>query len=326
MTDANTTQNTNATESTETQTEAKTVLNDMQTPRLFATVEDASNYLGACQTDFADFESQNFVLNGVNAEDGSFDPAIYTDDSRVLVHVLKTRTAKRKDAAGNEIETPGAVQAIVVTPVPTIEALLADSQGKAWLETKINTALVKAAMDPLRGADNYAVASKDMPLTLAEFTTQDRTSSSVTETFEKLYKGIMAAFASKSPAWARVMRKKDEFKKSLESAAYALAVYPQLEDRGDKPSYFVMALQFGIIEAKKAGLDPTFFETCLESRDEKAIAEDISTAEDEDFDLSDLALPAPKADAAPAAEGDAPASDSTDGDGPGEQSNEAAGE
>lgn len=306
MNDVTTAPNGEATEATANEAKAKTVLTDMKTPRFFDSVEDASTYLGKMQTELSDFAEQEFVLNGLDAETGEFDPELYGEGTRVMVHVLKNRGVKTKDALGNEQTSPATVQCIVVTPVPSLPAIQADAQGTAWLDKIVDTQIAHVAVASLRGADNLAVASKDMPLALADFVTA-RESGSVAATFDAQFRGIIDALKAKSPAWAKARITKGELKKAFESAPYAIAVYPTLEDRGDKPSLFVMAMQLGIREAKAAGLDPTIYETWLATRDNKELADESLTGEEGDFDLDDLSLAPAATDEADATESEAEA-------------------
>jgi hypothetical protein len=274
---------------------SKTVLDDMPSPRFFPNVEEAANYLNQCDESYSDFESVPKIGNGIDWDTGEFDPAVYSDDSRVMVAVLTNRGTKQADGTTG----PSTVRCIVITPVPTLDALLASESGVAWLSKVINTQLNHTAVAPLRKAENLTLAAKEMPLSLEDFVTTSRESSSVTETFDKLFRGILDSFKAKSPAWAKARLIKAELKKAMESAAYASSVYAPLEDRGEKPSLFVMAIQVGIREAKAQGLDPTIFETWLATRNEKTIA-DAEAEEEEDFDLDDIVLAAPIEEAAPA--------------------------
>lgn len=299
----------------------KSVIEDMapKSPSFFSSVDEAVAYLTRMQTELPDFGNYPLIANGIDGATGDFDPAVYTDETRVMVHVLTNRGTKSKDAQGNEVTNPSTVRAIVIHPVPTYDAIMNDEAGLKWLHKIVNTQLSHVAVAPLRKADNLEVAQKDMPglaeidganvFNLASFFS-GRESSSVTETYDKLFRGIIDGFNPKSTPWKRARLNKAELKKALESTAYALAVYPTLEDRGDKPSLFVMAAQVGIREAKAQGLDPTIFETWLATRDDKSAAE-AGADEEEDFDLDDIVIGA-EAEAAPVVEEAAPAAEANE--------------
>ncbi len=270
---------------------AVSVIEGMDSRRMFDSTDEAAAYLNASAEKFSDFGNHAQVINGVDA-DGNFDPAIYTDSTRVMVAVLANRAAEKGK--------PSTVKAIVITPAPKLDAILSDEAGKAWLSKIIDKELNHVAVRALRTADDVESVSDQMPLSLADYISTSRESTGgIMETFNVLFKGIIAAVASKAPAWAKARLIKSELKKAMESKAYALEYYPNLEDRGDKPSLFVMALQLGQREAKKQGLDPAIFDKWLETRDAKPLttkADDTDESAD-DFDLDDLAFVAESEDA-----------------------------
>lgn len=294
----------------------KSVLEDLspKSPYYFDSTDDAANFLTKQQEDIPDFEDYPFIANGIDPDSGDFNPDVYTDATRVMVHVLTNRGTTSKDAQGNEIKTPATIRAIVVTPVPRISAIEADDLGRKWLDKIINTQIAHVAVAVLRKSEDLNLARRDMPGVITETVPGNegeepleierfnlasffsgRESGGIMETYDKLFRGIIDGFSIKSKAWKRARLNKAELKKALESKAYALAVYSPLEDRGDKPSMFVMAAQVGIREAKEAGLDPTVFEQWLESRDDKA-ASTGADEEDDDFDLDDIVLAQDEAD------------------------------
>lgn len=263
---------------------AKTVIEGMDSRRMFDNVTDAAAYLNKCAESFADFDKHPQVLRGILQEGdsaGDFDPAVYTDSTRVMVAVLANRGEKGK---------PSTVKAIVVTPAPKIDAILADSAGRAWLDKIIDKELNHVAVRQLRTADDVESVADQMPLSLADYISSARESSGgIMETFNTLFRGIIASVAQKSPNWAKARLTKNELKKAMESSAYAKEYYPTLEDRGDKPSLFVMAMQLGEREAKKQGLDPAIFAKWTDTRDQKSLAA-ANADESDDFDLDSLAF------------------------------------
>lgn len=277
---------------------AETVAESMLQRRVFDTADSAAAYLNTCAEQYSDFDSPTapLVARGLDDE-GNFDPAIYVPGQmRVLVAVLKNRT---KDDKGNAL--PSTVKAIVVAPIPSLNALLNSDSGKVWLDSIVDKELNHIAVRALRQADDVASVADQIPTTLEGYTTSQRESGGIMETFDLLFKQIIAALAAKSPAWAKRRLIKTELKKAMESKAYAADYYPELEDRGDKPSLFVMALQAGQKVATQKGLDPAIFDKWLATRNDKTLK--AVTDESDDFDLDDLDLTdAPAADAAPVEE------------------------
>lgn len=259
----------------------KTVIENMDSRRMFDSTEDAAAYLNKCAEDFTDFDSHPQVIHGID-EEGNFDSAVYTEDMRVMVAVLANRGEKGK---------PSTVKAIVVTPAPKLDAILDSEIGKAWAAKIIDKELNHVAVRALRTADDVETVADQMPLTLADYVTSSRESSGgIMETYNELFKPLIATLAARSAPFAKARLTKGEFKKALESRAYALEYYSKLEDRGDKPSLFVMAAQLGQREAKEQGLDPAIFDKWLATRDEKQFAAATAEDQEDDFDLDSLVM------------------------------------
>ena len=274
-------ESTSTTAAPATDSKPKTVIENMDSRRMFDTTEEAANYLNKCADDFADFDSHPQVIHGIDG-DGNFDPEVYTPDMRVMVAVLANRGEKGK---------PSTVKAIVVTPAPKMEAILESETGRAWANKILDKELNHVAVRALRTADDVDTVADQMPLTLADYVTSSRESSGgIMETFNELYKALIATLASRSAPFAKARLTKGEFKKGLESRSYALEYYSKLEDRGTKPSLFVMAAQLGQREAKEQGLDPAIFDKWLATRDEKAFSAATADESEEDFDLDSLVL------------------------------------
>lgn len=249
----------------------KTVLEDMDGRRFFATPDDAKAYLMASADAFSDFDKQTFANVGIDDE-GNFDPEVYTDGMRVMVAVLK----RQGKSPGEKTR----VQAIVVAPAPTIESILADEAALAWatriLEKEINHVAVRA----IRDVEDVSTTVDQMPRTLAAYISSARgEGGGIMETFNTLQKDLNATM-SKINVWAKARLIKSDFKKALESKGYALEYFPALENHA-KGSLFVMAAQIGVNAAKKKGLDATIFERWLETRDAKT----FTPGEDEEDDL-----------------------------------------
>lgn len=271
-------ESTGTTAAPESKDKRKTTLEGMTGYRTFDSTDEASAYLAKCAQDFTDFAEQPFALNGVN-DAGEYDPAIYTDDMRVRVAVLKNvpRTTNGK-------KDPTTIKAIVVTPVPSLDSLLADEAGRAWLQKVADKELNHVAVRPLRDAENLETAIAQMPTTRAGFIESSRDVGGIMDTFNDLYKVISDKMGERAGVWSKARLNKSDLKKAMESTAYATEYYPALEDRGEgKESLFVMALRFGQILAKHKGSDPAIFDKWLATRDQQTLAK---AEQDDDSDLS----------------------------------------
>lgn len=272
-----------------------TVIDDMQSRMLFPDVESAGNYLAKCQTDFADFNSYPFAAVGLDEE--GFDPDIYNESMDIAVAVL----TQRGEGARSSV-----VKAIVVYPSPRVEALMGSATGTDWIAGLVAKEANHVAVRQLRkaeDADAIADAIQTMPTTLESYTASGRESTGgILATYNDLWQIIKKAIGKNSTPFRLANLSKKELRKAMESSAYALAVYPKLEDRHDKQgnpqSLFVIAATYGQMLAAKKGLDTTIFDRALSQRDEKVI--DSATDEDEDdFDLEAMVeeLDADEADA-----------------------------
>jgi hypothetical protein len=269
---------------------AKTVADDMDSRRIFNNAEEASNYLNACAESFSDFGTIPLASAGIDDE-GNFDPEIYTDSMQVMVATLR----KQKEG----------VKAIVVAPVPSLESLLSDDSGTDWVKKIIQKELNHVAVRALRDVSDVSTVLDQIPTTRGAYISAARDSGGILETFNELYKQINATMGAKLAVWNKARLVKSDLKKAMESKGYAEEFYPSLENRGDKPSLFELALQVGIGAAKKKGLDPTIFERWLETRNEKTFT--ASEEEEDDFDVGSLTESLLKEDAKDDAKEEAPA-------------------
>lgn len=277
---------------------AKTVLDDMDSRRMFKSPEDAAAYLNKLDEDIPGFGTNNFVLRGItpNTDTGAldFDPKFYDDLSRVMVSVLTNRVKGG----------PTKVNAIVVTPVPTIEAILADEAAMQWLtkiiDKELNHVAVRGLRDPKDGLTIDEITDA-MPVTLADFITSSRGDGGALDVFNELAKGIIDAIAKQNKAWSKMRLTKGELRSAMASRAYAAEYYPTLEDRGEgKESLFVMALQFGKKVAVAKGMDPAIFDRWLSTRDEAKLAAQKDDDDDSDeVDFDSLTFEEPKTTTAP---------------------------
>ncbi len=104
------------------------------------------------------------------------------------------------------------------------------------------------------------------------------------ETFNALFKGIIASVGAKSVNWAKARLTKNELKKSFESVGYASEFYPALELR-EAGSWFAFALAGGIAIAKARGLDPAIFQRWVDTRAAKTYEPTKKDEEDSAFDV-----------------------------------------
>lgn len=293
----------------------KTVAGDMPERQIFPNTDKAFEYLAASASTYSDFASVGFAGPGINfTDDGeveSIDEGIYGEDTEVMVSVLKTYV----DVPGKD-KKQAVAKAIVMAPIPTIDAVLSNEDARGWLVRIMHKELNHVAVRPLRTAENIMAAVAQMPTTLAGYITNQREANSgLLVAFDDHWKAVNDYLTAKIPAWKRARFKKLDLRKAFESRAFALEWYENLEDRGeDAESIIVAALKMLIAAAEKAGKDTTLLNKWLTTRDQ-VTAPSADEADDDSFDFDALTaelLADKPTESAPAAE---PGMDRADADG-----------
>lgn len=257
-------------------------MKDVPQRRIFATVEDGFTALQKMLNDVEGAADLPLIIAGRDAE-GNIDSTIYAGN-RTMLAVLNEKLPK----AENEDKGGFRPRAIVMSPLPTLDAILADDTGKEWLAGIIDTQLNNVAFRKLRKLTTLTGGESSLPVTLADFVTSESAGSNA---------GIMASFDSLHQAVTKAIEKLSErFKQgkpgkkavlvqALESAAFALKMFPALETSKAAPGgLFVLWLRLAEQTAKQEGLDPAIFQHWLATRDQTA-----AQTVDEDEDEIDLA-------------------------------------
>lgn len=286
---------------TKTEETAKTVA-DIDSRRTFKTVDEALAYIGEIGEYVGFGDLQQAIVGAIADDDGNvtLDPAIYDESMEIAVAIVseKVAGAKMKPIA------------LAVYPTPSTDAVLATAEGKAWIAKLVEKEANLVAMRALRKSDNIEESAAAMPTTIASYITPSRESATgILATYEAVWKDIKQLMAKKSRAWAIANFSKKELRRALESASYASGTYPKVEKGGGESSLFVFAIGLGQLLAKKADLDPTFFDNALAKRNEHVINIDD---EDGELTLDDLLAEA-AADEGDDSENDATADTGTEG-------------
>lgn len=261
-------------ESTEATAEAKAkTIQDVPSRTHFATLEEMTAYLQRLSGDIKDFSNYPLAAPGLDAE--GFDAAMYGEGMEACVSIL----TNKKGSKGYDESRP--VRAIVATPMPTLEALMARADGVDFVRRIIRKELNHIAVRQLRDAADVSSVVPEMPTTIDGYISTGRESSSALETFNTLYKSINDTLSKMFPAWSRRKIYKRDLRSAMESKAFALEYFGSLEDRGEgKESLFVIALKLGQAAAKAKALDSSIFDRWMETRDAKTI--DVSDEDDGD--------------------------------------------
>ena len=287
---------------TKTEEAAKTVA-DIDSRRTFKTVDEALAYIGEFGEYVGFGDLQQAIVGAIADDDGNvtLDPAIYDESMEIAVAIVseKVAGAKMKPIA------------LAVYPTPSTDAVLATDEGKAWIAKLVEKEANLVAMRALRKSDNIEESAAAMPTTIASYITPSREAATgILATYEAVWKDIKQLMAKKSRAWAIANFSKKELRRALESASYASGTYPKVEKGGGESSLFVFAIGLGQLLAKKAELDPAFFDNALAKRNEHVINIDD---EDGALTLDDLLAEAAADDEADDSENDATADTGTEG-------------
>lgn len=265
--------------------EVKTVLNSMDSRRVFPNAEAALAYISERSESLADFSDHPLVIAGLDDE-GQLDPEVYNDSMDVAVAVL---TRKGNKEAGVE----STVIAIVVFPCPKLEAILESNEARDWLISIMHKEFNHVAVRNLRKAESASDledARQGMPCSIADYTTTQReTTSGILAVFDATWQQIKRGIGKKFKVFATANLSKKELRRGIESASYAAATYPTLENRtfkGEPMSLFALAATLGAQLAEAASLDPSFYTKALETRDSKII--ETADEEEDDIDLDAL--------------------------------------
>lgn len=271
----------NTTAATATNSKVKTVANDMDSRQVFATLAEAEQYLQGCASRFDDWDDQTLVAPALATdEEGNpigFDPEVYgLDSNEIMVATLKNK--------GREGEA-SKMKAIVFAPIPTLDALLATSEGRDFVVEIVRKELNHRAVRQLRVVEDVTTVADQIPSNMGAFLSSSRSDGGILETYNELYKTINTTIGGARGVWRKAKLTKSELRKALESKAYALEYYPALED-GRDGSLFEAAITLGINAAKRSGMDPTIFARWQESRNAKT----LTTEEDDEDELDFAAL------------------------------------
>ena len=266
----------------------KTTLDLVPERRTFPTLEEAGVALAAIAEQATDFESVTIVAPGASFGGGEFVPEApeWTADSHeIMLAPLATKAVKDKD--GN-VTKPSRLIALVLCPIPTVDAVSADDKGIIALNEVWRKEMNHRAVRKLRNAENVLAAASEMPLSLESFVTSQTGGPSGLAAFDDHWLIYSQALAKKVPAWqARFPggKGKAAIRGAVENAAKATALFPELESFGAKEeSLFVRLLQGTIGAATKAGQDTTLLQAWLDTRDAQTYDEKADATADLDLD------------------------------------------
>ena len=242
-------------------------------------------------------ETDNFyglpiAIQGQDA-DGNVDESVYESMGAIVARV----NAKGDEAKGKE----SGIKGIVVFPVPTLDSLIGDESGKAWLDKIAEKEAALVIFRSFREAstlDEFNAGVAKSPKTMAELIAQHTRGAAGldTETFDATWPGLRTFLKKKQPNLDKALPQKAEVIKCIRSASYANSDpdTAKLESAG----VFVKLAQTCIAAAQsnkndKTGeanpLDTSAIQSWLDGRDSLEIKKAEKAAVDVDAAIADFA-------------------------------------
>lgn len=240
----------------------------------YATVAEAMESVIKAGKETENFYGLPVIVKGYNVETDTVDETIY---SGMLARVGTISARVEVNGKGKN-----GMRAITIIPIPDVDAVMNADGGKEFIARILSKEFAAVAYRPLRAdvateADLLAGIAKS-PSTVADYITESKRagSGSDTETFDTLWKDLIAGLKKNLPALGKVMPNKTETIKCIRSAAYAKSEQDEIENLPNGiGSGFVKVAQIAIAAAKQhkmkdgtaAPLDTAAIEDWIAGRD-----------------------------------------------------------
>lgn len=238
--------------------------------------------------------SVEFIVFG-SQEDGRVDIKKWPSDfhANVMVATLSKRIVIGTKEDGKP-QTKSVCEAVIVHPIPTLDAVLASPAGRDMIEGIWETQSNHKAVSVLRDADNYIAVADQMPVTIEAFATAGRsdTKSKLLEAFNNYANEINGFLRKNSSIWERAKLTKATMRQCLENRARAVYFYGAIEEA----QLFEAALAGLIQLASDDGSDTTLFYKWQSTRNDVSFTPDVVTDVAIDADSIVAALTATKSD------------------------------
>lgn len=271
------------TDTLNTETKAKySSLDKVPQRTIFKTLESAFEEVKAIQAVLSDTDKVEFVINGMDS-DGNIDQTAWPEGYDVMVSKLTAKTQTGVDPDTQQPIYNQVPYAATCWPIPTLETILADTAGRAMVESAMITELSLRIHRPIRPnmiteGETVLSMSEGMSVSISELANLTRAATGgKLAPFDALYKAITDKLKKIAPIFAKSKMTKADYRKCLESKAYASHYYPALEDA----KIFDISLQAltQLSEQSDPIIDSSLFTDWAAERENKAF-------ENKDDDLS----------------------------------------
>lgn len=255
--------------------------NGVGTRILFDSVDEATNRLQTALEATESFYGLPVALP--LDKEGEFDSTLFGDGMQVAIATVGARVD-----VSNEKKVVG-IKGIVLFPMPSLDAYIADEAGKEWLSkiaTKESAHVAFRAYREAESMEEFLSAADRAPKTLSDYVTEaERAGGIDTEVFDTVWKSLRPQITKDKPEIAKFLSgvNKPDIIKSIRSVAYA-----NEDDHTaalEKAGVFKWIAALTIKGAESAGLDASSVKEWLAGRDELKLTRPAK----KDLDLSALA-------------------------------------
>lgn len=235
-------------------------------------------------TEMPDFFGLPIGVVGQDTTTGEVDSAVYEGMNAVLGYVA----AKGDEAKGRE----SGIKAIVIYPIPTLDAFIADAKGKEWLakvmEKEVGLVVYRNFRDNAT-IDEFNAGVAKTPKGIDELVAEHTRGGAGldTDAFDATWPGLRLFLKKEQPLLSKALPAKAEVIKAIRSKSYATTEYAKLEAAGvfvKLAQTCIKAAESNLADDKKTPqpIDASAIQSWIDNRDSVNITKATKEAVDVD--------------------------------------------
>lgn len=239
-------------------------IEDLPARQFFDTLEACGPVLESYQK--VAHEGIEFVVIGHDAATGETDTGLYDPKTMRTMLFRLTRNQSVKVEGEEKPITKKMTVAVIVSPVPRVDALTAREDGQSYLEHLFETEAQHRAARPFRECkSNFASVAAEAPHTIEQYIegTKKDGGGGLLASYNEFFSTCNAQFKKKIDLYNRCKITKADLRESLSCAGFAAHRFTGLEKAG----FFVQMLNYFVKWAEKNEINPTLANNWLASRD-----------------------------------------------------------
>lgn len=211
-------------------------------------------------------EGIEFVVIGYDAATNETKTELYDPATMRTMLFRLTRNQTFKVEGEEKPITKKMTVAVIVSPVPRVDALTARPDGQSYLEHLFETEAQHRAARPFRECkSNFASVSAEAPHTIEQYIegTKKDSGGGLLASYNDFFSSCNGQFKKKIDAYNRAKITKADLRDALSCTGFAEHRYTHLESVG----FFVQMLNYFVKWAEKNSVNPTLANNWLASRD-----------------------------------------------------------